>query len=264
MSRATEQLKKRKAEEERDRLLHLALLALLLLWLARKARVFTVAFFLSRHFAPLLPGGAVLAGFPGAVIRGQARDGLQDFFSNEVRAHAAALERSGNLKAWRASMSEIIAANIVQQKTVAVGRALLPSETLDLLEPINFELTHAEEFAEEIEARAETSRPMSSSYIGARSELYSGSGRAVWFRADEKGRARGVVFYYVAVDDAGTCEPCLDAEAGSPYLPGEGAFPGEVCKGRGRCRCLRIPRDAPREFERLMKRKRHLEAAGLL
>lgn len=33
------------------------------------------------------------------------------------------------------------------------------------------------------------------------------------------------------------CGPCLQAEG--TFLPGEGSMPGDVCKGRGRCRCTR-------------------------
>lgn len=264
MSRATDEHRKRRPEDEADRMIRLALLASALVFLAAEARRPLLSFLLARHFAPMIPAGRVLRGFPGSILRGQARDGIQDFFANEVRSHAAAFGSTGNLSQWRTSMFRSVAATIVQQKTAALGRALLPSETLDILEATNFELRHVAEFAEEIDARRATSQPMSSSYIGARSELYSGSGRAVWFKADEKGKAEGVVIYYEARDDAGTCEPCLDAENASPYLPGEGVFPGEVCKGRGRCRCLRVPRDAPREFERLMKRKTQLEKAGLL
>lgn len=271
MSRATETLKKRPPEDEAERTRRLALLAAALLFLAGQARRPSVAFFLARHFAPLLPFGRLFAGERGRVIRGQARDGLQDFFSMEARRFAAELETTRNVRAWRTSMFGLIVSNMVAQKSAALGRALLPSEVLDMLEAMNFELRHADLFAGEIQRRrddfesgASTRPPLSTRAIGARSETYSGSGRAVWFRADEQGQAVGVVFYYEARDDKGTCEPCEDAQAGSPYLPGEGVFPGQVCKGRGRCRCLRIPRDAPREFERLMNRKRQLTAAGLL
>jgi hypothetical protein len=270
MSRATDQLKGRRPGDEADRLTRLALLAAALLFLSAGARRTLLAYFLARHFSALLPAGRVLTGSRGDVLRSQARDGLQDFFAGEVRAHAFALEVTGDLRAWRAAMSESVAAVMVGSKTLALGRALLPSEVLDILPALDFELRKLEEFAEEIRRRnfagdaAAAARPLSARQIAARSELYSGSARAVWFRADERGQAAGVVFYYEAVDDKGTCEPCLDAEAGSPYLPGEGPFPGEVCKGRGRCRCLRIPRDAPREFARLTKRKVDLTAAGLL
>lgn len=264
MSRATDELKRRKPEDEADRMIRLALLASALFLLAADARRTLLAYLLARHFASIIPAGRVLAGAPGQVLRSQARDGLQDFFASEVRAHAAALASTGNVGAWRASMSESVAANIVQQKTAALRRALLPSETLDLLAPMDFELKKVSEFAEEIRAAREAERAMTSRQVGARSELYSGTGRAVWFKADEKGKASGVVIYYVAVDDKGTCEPCLDAENASPYLPGEGPFPGQVCRGRGRCRCIRVPRDEPKEFERLSTRKEKLTKAGLL
>lgn len=265
MSRATDQLKERRPEDEAERIARLALLAAALVFLTFEARRTLLAFALARHFAGVLPAGRLLtAAARGYVLRAQARDRLQDFFSAQVRSHAFALEASGDLQAWQLAMSRSVAAVMLGAKTLALGRALLPSEALDILPALDFELRKLAEFAAEIAARRLQARPLSARAIAARSELYSGSARAVWFRADERGQASGVVFYYEAVDDKGTCEPCLDAEKASPYLPGEGPFPGEVCKGRGRCRCLRIPRDAPREFERLTKRKVDLTSRGLL
>jgi hypothetical protein len=264
MSRATDELKRRRPEDEADRIVRLALLAAALLFLTAGARRTLLAFALARHFATLLPAARALTGGPGDVLRSQARDGLQDFFSSEVRRLAFEYQATGDLDAWAAAMRLQVASVMLGAKALAVGRALLPSEALDVLPALDFELRKVEEFAADIRARRGTARELSARAIGARSELYSGSARALWFKADEVGQAVGVVIYYEAVDDAGTCEPCLDAEKASPYLPGLGPFPGEVCKGRGRCRCLRIPRDAPKEFARLMEREEKLKAAGLL
>jgi hypothetical protein len=77
-------------------------------------------------------------------------------------------------------------------------------------------------------------------YVEARSALYSGRGRSLWFQADEEVTAgETAVVFYEAVGDDRTCRACRDAEGGSPYLPAEGPMPGDVCEGHGYCRCVR-------------------------
>lgn len=261
MTRAEDELKKRKAEEEAGRIRRLALLAFLFLFLAAAARRPLIAFALARFFAPLTPAGVALGGGPRTpAALNRASNGLQDYFEHAARALAFRLEETGALDEWRRSMNALIVGQAVGQRTLAAGRALLPSEALDVLGALRFEFKHLEDFESELRRRLERAadpdpsrRPFSARYVAARAALYSGSARGVFFRADERGQARNVVIDYRAVDDRGTCSPCLEAEEESPYLPGEGPMPGEVCRGRGRCRCLRIPRDSPRDFERLTK-----------
>lgn len=61
----------------------------------------------------------------------------------------------------------------------------------------------------------------------------------------------GYVYDYIALDDNAVCSPCMDAEANSPYIGGQGPMPGQVCLGGGNCRCYRIGRYAPEVAARL-------------
>lgn len=75
----------------------------------------------------------------------------------------------------------------------------------------------------------------------SRAKLYTGNIRGTVFRQHEVGAVKqysaGWVAYY-KTKDANACEPCHDAEGF--HLMGQGPFPGQVCKGRARCRCKRI------------------------
>ena len=82
-------------------------------------------------------------------------------------------------------------------------------------------------------------------YLAERAAQYGGIGRAIYFMSYEAlglprqgdGSAPGVVIRYVAIDDAGTCSPCHNAQG--YYLPGQGPYPGQICLGRHHCRCRR-------------------------
>lgn len=67
----------------------------------------------------------------------------------------------------------------------------------------------------------------------------------------ESGAEAGYVVDYRAVDDRGTCDPCLQAEQNGPYLANEGPMPAAVCLGRGRCRCRRELVYDPAAYARL-------------
>lgn len=78
-----------------------------------------------------------------------------------------------------------------------------------------------------------------------RATLYSGNIRGVLFRYIEiLNQAKygtgnpGWVAHYQARGDKNTCKPCQAAVGW--YLLGHGPFPGQVCKGRSRCRCVRV------------------------
>lgn len=84
-------------------------------------------------------------------------------------------------------------------------------------------------------------RNLSFEQIAARLAMYSGAGRGLYFGISEaeEGEDAGWIVLYHARDDSGTCSPCSAAAAGSPYLPGNGPMPGDVCLGGGACRCWR-------------------------
>ena len=84
-------------------------------------------------------------------------------------------------------------------------------------------------------------RNLSFEQIAARLAMYSGAGRGLYFGISEaaEGEGAGWIVLYHARDDSVTCSPCSTAAAGSPYLPGAGPMPGDVCLGAGACRCWR-------------------------
>lgn len=99
-------------------------------------------------------------------------------------------------------------------------------------------------------------RSMTFEQIAARHAMYTGAGRALYFalaEESESGEAGGAgwVVLYHARDDDRTCSPCHQAEQGSPYLPGTGPMPGDVCLGGGACRCSREMIYDPAAYARL-------------
>lgn len=100
--------------------------------------------------------------------------------------------------------------------------------------------------------------PGSEEAVVNRSNLYSGVPRGEFYESLEERLASltdeevGWVMEYIPKDDDSTCEPC--SEAAGYYLPGTGPKPGEVCEGRGKCRCRRVPRFLPEIFRKLREK----------
>jgi len=164
------------------------------------------------------------------------REAIQNTFEEYVRrlARLAAAEPDE----WLERMDRAVRNQLVAQHAFGIRRKPLPSEMLGIA---NGPLSAQRRFL----SRFRTDLPgMSEAAVAQRSALYSGAGRAEWFRARELGAPDGSLVDYVAVDDNVTCHPCFGAEENGPYKPGEGPFPGEVCLGRGSCRCRREPRAA--------------------
>lgn len=180
----------------------------------------------------------------------QAATRLQDRFAGIVRGLApVALE---NVSGWQATFGRTIQEHIIQQAVMGRLRPLLPSELATLDRVIRAQQAFASRFADEHAAGLLMGNSFSVEYIGHRSELYNGEARAEFYRQKEEEEAEdGTVYDYISVDDNGTCQPCLDAEAAGPYLAGEGEYPGTVCEGRGFCRCTREARFAPDEAREL-------------
>lgn len=95
--------------------------------------------------------------------------------------------------------------------------------------------------------------PMTAANVSARTQQYGGTGWSSWFVGNETRPQleEGYVVYYHARDDRRTCGPCHSADGESPYLPGAGPYPGEVCLGRGLCRCTREEVYDPAAWRRL-------------
>jgi len=190
-----------------------------------------------------MPGAERLRGSMSQ-LRVAARDALQDNFDQVIdRVAPIALQ---SLTAWHLQMKEIIEGYLLAQATVAKGRPLLPTEILALQPIINVQLAFLQTFLFDLLLRQITIE-----YVAARSKLYSGAGRALWYRINEEHGGNGWVIDYVAVDDRGPCLPCGIAELGGPYKMGDGPYPGEVCLGRGRCRCDRVWRFDQRAWAQL-------------
>jgi hypothetical protein len=168
---------------------------------------------------------------------------LQERFATQVRGFA--YKSIEDLGGWQRSMSRTISEHIIQQSMLGRLRPLEQSEIkiLDLV--VKAQLTFAARFADEQSIRLLQGNPFSVDYIGARSEQYNGVARAEFYRAKEGELEDGYIVDFVAQDDNSTCIPCLDAQNASPYLPGEGEFPGLTCDGRGFCRCVREERYDP-------------------
>lgn len=191
-----------------------------------------------------VPGASTLRGSM-TQLREAARDALQDNFDEVIdKVAPVALE---SLTAWHEQMKAVIEGYLLAQATVARGRSLLPTEILALQTAINEQLDFLQHFLFDLLIREITLE-----YVAARSKLYSGAGRALWYRINEEREDTGWVIDYMAVDDRGTCLPCRDAEAGGPYRFGDGPFPGEICLGRGRCRCQRNRRYDPDAWQLLI------------
>lgn len=243
----------------------LAALALFLfgrLRLAMELRAFALAFNreVERVFSSALTFNLSRA------AREALRDDLQEAFDVTSRRLARELPAAPDLEAvqaWFERTTAAIHSHSLAQFSLGVGRSLLPSESLTVAQELLFHQTRLEAFAADVLSKSLAERSMSVEAIAARAQLYGGVGRALWYRGDELSAPPGIVIDYASRDDAGTCEPCLIAEDESPYLPGEGPYPGDVCKGRGRCRCERTPRQSFADYARLIatpdRRSRFLE-----
>jgi hypothetical protein len=183
------------------------------------------------------------------LTREQLRDRLQTVF--QARARVMALLP---VSQWHAAMRDGVRDHLLGQYALGLGRPLRAGDVAAVQADVQKQLAYLSRFADERAAKALAGRPMSDAQVAVRSELYSGSGRAAYFRGAEQSYGVGWVHDYEAVDDRGTCTPCLAAEQGSPYLAGQGSYPGSVCLGRGHCRCVRVPRFSPAAYRRLAGR----------
>lgn len=152
--------------------------------------------------------------------------------------------------AWQRGMLDAIKAHLVAQ---GLAGGMSVAEALAALGPeLMTQAAFLSRFADEWLARWLMGRPMSAAEIANRALSYAGAGWGWFYRARERDTRDGWVVDYVSRDDPRTCGPCLDAEARGPYLPGTGPYPGQVCLGRGHCRCQRVERYDPEAWRRLV------------
>ncbi len=179
--------------------------------------------------------------------REQLRERLQDAFQQRARGMALL-----PVPDWHAAMRDEVRTHLLGQYALGLGRPLTARDITRIERDVMTQFAYLSRFADERAVKALAGRPLSEAQVAARSELYSGSGRAAWFQGSEASYGAGWVHDYAAVDDRGTCDPCLAAERGSPYLTGRGSYPGQVCLGRGYCRCRRVPRYDPVAYKQLI------------
>lgn len=183
--------------------------------------------------------GAVRQG-QSVAVRAVFREKLQSQFEKQSAGLARSVA-SGKLTTaqWQQRMADAISNHSLRQAALGRGATMSKAEAIAFSNArIRPQLAFLQRFADELALAQATGKPLTAAQIAARSSLYAGDGRAAWFQEYEKRNARtGYVVKYRARDDGGTCGPCIAAQGS--YLPGEGEYPGSVCKGKGRCRCTR-------------------------
>jgi hypothetical protein len=178
--------------------------------------------------------------------RGRLRDRLQQKFEREARKLAERLlQPQARTRDWHRGMKRLLTDYLIQQSAVGKGSPLNAADIARLNDVILEQQAFLSRFADEVGLRRMRHQSLTVDYLAARSNLYAGAGIDEWYRQFEGDAQDGEIVYYIAVDDGGTCSPCLAAEEGSPYPPQSGPFPGSVCLGRGRCRCRRETRFDP-------------------
>jgi hypothetical protein len=170
-----------------------------------------------------------------------ALDRLQDVFIAEANSLALQYGRGfQTLKEWHRQFRDELISYLSTMAVAGAGHNLEGDDAEPVFELILVQLAFLSRFADRV-----ATGELSTEQIAARAKLYAGEGRRIFYEQQEQIEvgARGMVVDYIAVDDRATCRPCRLAEAAGPYLPGEGPFPGNVCLGRGYCRCRRVIRE---------------------
>lgn len=190
----------------------------------------------------LIASGPATATLPARSLFAELRD------TARTRFHATATNLADDLSngkitvaEWQARMSDEIDGLLTRMTYLGRGDSLIPAaERAALDATLAREQAFLSRFADQIATREALGTPMSFAQIAARSQQYSGSAYGQWFAAKERRDSDpNAVVFYRARDDGSTCSPCLDAQDGSPYLPGDGPMPGQICLGGGHCRCIR-------------------------
>lgn len=169
-------------------------------------------------------------------------DQLSDLGDNQIRK----LD-SGSIRLWHDEMAGIVIRTTLAAVAVAGLDEYNETVQIETETAVEEQLRWLYLFAAAAAARSALGHPWTPAYMTARAIRYMGQARAAFFQAMERRQeyTDDYVVDYIAVDDLDTCEPCMAAEAGSPYLPGLGPWPGEVCEGGGYCRCRRVLRYDP-------------------
>lgn len=170
-----------------------------------------------------------------------ARTRLRDDFDADARRLADAMAR-GKLKVadWQQLLWDTVQLHTLAQAVGGAGRTLSAEQVTALRDELTKQGGYLSRFADVVAKGVITGAALGAAAIAARSIQYGAAGWAWSFKA-RPDPGRGLVEHYVSKDDPATCQPCLDAQDGGPYLPGAGPMPGEVCEGGRNCRCERVP-----------------------
>lgn len=206
-----------------------------------------------RDIIILLTWVAASAGTASLYQRQRARDRARLEAEQAVDQLARKLSQSGDINAWHQGMKAVVENYTRSQAVIGYGQALDPylSELTTLYTRQSLQFLYL--FAGAAMARQLLGKPYSSPYYAARSRHYLKRGWEMYFRGAEEAirGEEGWVIDYIAQDDYRTCGPCSTASYNSPYLPGTGPYPGDVCRGGGYCRCERRRRWSPEEAAEL-------------
>lgn len=173
--------------------------------------------------------------------RKRLRNSFRGDMQRTIARYAQAVAQGGDVATWQAAMQRELRAYYARQMTAGLGRPLTADEMARVGQMAVQQEAYLYRFAGEIAARRGLGRPLSLDYINARAQQYQAPGWAAWFEGNETVEARGdgYIVHYRCVDDPRSCGPCIDAENNGPYLPGQGPYPGTICRGQGHCRCER-------------------------
>jgi hypothetical protein len=183
---------------------------------------------------------------------------VQDSFQQESAALAQQLSRGAiTVTEWHTAMNESLLSHYRSVAYAGYGTLNLSTAQQAAFDrAVLLQQAYLSRFADNYALSIMRGEPWSQEYIASRAAMYSGAMRGFAYQAAEadSGFDEGWVFLYIAVDDDRTCNPCIDAMSGSPYLGGQGPYPGEVCDGRSRCRCRREPIYDPQAYDVLVGR----------
>lgn len=184
---------------------------------------------------------AIVRRTPTLIEREAFRDALQSQFEARVQALGKSVADGGiSVKQWQGLMDRATSQYLIRQEVLGAGSTKIDSAAFARLDgEIRRQQAFISRFADQLAMRNAEGKPMSAAAIGSRATSYSGAGRAIGARAQERTipLEAGEVWAYIAIDDAVTCFRCLEAEGF--YEAGSGPYPGDVCLGRGHCRCRR-------------------------
>lgn len=187
----------------------------------------------------------------GKQERERGRRLLRSRFEANTATLAASVFAGGPVARWHNSMANELSSYTRQMAIAGAGKMPKAATQAVVTERLSSEAPFLLGFATQITARRVGEREMSAAWINQRASSYGGTGWASYFISAEEQQNVGWVSRYISRDDRRTCSPCSDAGRNSPYLLGEGPFPGEICYGGGGCRCRRVTVYDPVAYARL-------------